>query len=559
MSEHHGPSHRSAIIGDLRIPPPSDTPTEAVPDEPVDVLFELNLRFPGGLDAVRTAFFVLWDSRAAADDDGGATAATPTGRSRRRTVPKAAPAEASRPAVDPATAPRKVSSHIFQGTVTRTELDQLMAVDRDNPGANTIFKAWPDYVLYPLVDRSAKTVKADATWRSYQASGKGIVWAVIDSGIQADHHHFAALRIASDPVSSQVLGSDVSATDPADPTAAGAPVAAAGPAGPTSGLHKDFTYLVAPAQLGPVAGPGSPLTDDLGHGSHVAGIISGASSGITPVVATSDEPVTGEGFSSRTPTGQLSGMAPECELVSLKVMRRNLQSNWVTSSAAIIAALDYVRTEVNVSRSAMRIHGVNISLGCDWDPAHYAAGQSPLCQAVNELVASGVVVVISSGNGGSTLAPDDAKQNISLMGSVTEPGHAENAITVGSTHRDSPLAFGVSWRSGKGPTLDGRCKPDVVAPGEWITSVAVGNVRAAAGLTDGGIDPNVTYAEQSGTSMAAPHVSGVIAGFLSSRPEFIGRPEQVKALLCSSATDLGRERYAQGHGLVDAMRMLSNS
>ena len=75
----------------------------------------------------------------------------------------------------------------------------------------------------------------------------------------------------------------------------------------------------------------------------------------------------------------------------------------------------------------------------------------------------------------------------------------------------------------------------------------------------GGIDPNVTYAEQSGTSMAAPHVSGVIAGFLSSRPEFIGRPQQVKALLCSSATDLGRERYAQGHGLVDAMRMLSNS
>ncbi len=457
-----------------------------------------------------------------------------------------------------------MSSHIFQGTLTRSELDRLMAADRDNPGANTIFKAWPDYVLYPLVDRSAKTVKADATWRAYQASGKGIVWAVIDSGIQADHHHFAKLRIATDPVASELVPPHPDTPDDADPSTdvpklAAPPAAAVVPTGPTSGLHKDFTYLVAPAQLGPVDGPGSPLTDDLGHGSHVAGIISGASNGSTPVVATSDEPATGAGFSSRTPTGQLSGMAPECELVSLKVMRRNLQNNWVTSSAAIIAALDYVRTEVNVSRSAMRIHGVNISLGCDWDPAHYAAGQSPLCQAVNELVASGVVVVISSGNGGSTLAPDDAKQNISLMGSVTEPGHAENAITVGSTHRDSPIAFGVSWRSGKGPTLDGRCKPDVVAPGEWITSVAVGNVRSTAGLAVEGIDPHVTYAEQSGTSMAAPHVSGVIAGFLSSRPEFIGRPQQVKQLLCSSATDLGRERYAQGHGLVDAMRMLSNS
>jgi subtilisin family serine protease len=68
----------------------------------------------------------------------------------------------------------------------------------------------------------------------------------------------------------------------------------------------------------------------------------------------------------------------------------------------------------------------------------------------------------------------------------------------------------------------------------------------------------LTYAEQSGTSMAAPHVSGVIAAFLSARPEFIGRPRQVKRLLTESATDLGRERYAQGAGLVDLMRMLAN-
>ncbi len=68
----------------------------------------------------------------------------------------------------------------------------------------------------------------------------------------------------------------------------------------------------------------------------------------------------------------------------------------------------------------------------------------------------------------------------------------------------------------------------------------------------------LTYAEQSGTSMAAPHVSGVIAAFLSARPEFIGRPQQIKRMLTDSATDLGRERYAQGAGLVDLMRMLAN-
>jgi hypothetical protein len=58
--------------------------------------------------------------------------------------------------------------------------------------------------------------------------------------------------------------------------------------------------------------------------------------------------------------------------------------------------------------------------------------------------------------------------------------------------------------------------------------------------------------------MAAPHVSGVIAAFLSARREFIGRPQLVKSLLTGSATELGRERYAQGAGLADLMRILTS-
>jgi hypothetical protein len=58
--------------------------------------------------------------------------------------------------------------------------------------------------------------------------------------------------------------------------------------------------------------------------------------------------------------------------------------------------------------------------------------------------------------------------------------------------------------------------------------------------------------------MAAPLVSGVIAAFLSARPEFVGRPREVKELLTTNATDLGREPYAQGAGLADLMRMLAN-
>ena len=81
--------------------------------------------------------------------------------------------------------------------------------------------------------------------------------------------------------------------------------------------------------------------------------------------------------------------------------------------------------------------------------------------------------------------------------------------------------------------------------------------RTRAGLaTTAGPNPDLTYAESSGTSMAAPHVSGLIAGFLSSRPEYIHRPEDVKAKLVDTAMDLGRDRYAQGAGIDDAMRLM---
>ena len=120
---------------------------------------------------------------------------------------------------------------------------------------------------------------------------------------------------------------------------------------------------------------------------------------------------------------------------------------------------------------------------------------------------------------------------------INDPGNAERAITVGATHRDMPHTYGVSYFSSKGPTGDGRRKPDLVAPGERITSCAAG-----ANL-DGGARrrrrTTAVYVEYSGTSMAAPHVSGAIAAFLSVRREFIGKPERVKRIVVDAATSLG--------------------
>jgi subtilisin family serine protease len=138
---------------------------------------------------------------------------------------------------------------------------------------------------------------------------------------------------------------------------------------------------------------------------------------------------------------------------------------------------------------------------------------------------------------------------------INDPGNADLAITVGSTHRDSPHVYGVSYFSSKGPTGDGRLKPDIVAPGEKIISCAAGSKRLAP---EGENPDDYLYVEDSGTSMAAPHVSGVIAGFLSIRKEYIGKPQAVKDIFLRTATDLKRERYFQGSGLVDLMRAIQS-
>jgi subtilisin family serine protease len=517
---------RSVIVGDLRLPPEGAADQAQVdPGEKVPMLVELNLRYPGGLAAVRQAFYALWADYA--DRAGGSWPAEPTSVS----------------PVQPPVPPRLalIAPKLYQCVLSRADAQQMVGKDRSSARQSgrppVIFRVWPDYPLQPQIDRSAPTVKADAAWRSYDARGHGIVWAVIDSGIDACHPHFSALELAAEGRGDMP------------------------PQGLTSQLHRDFSYLVNPDNP-PAAAPGTGLCDESGHGTHVAGIIAGCSpDGSVPLVADSQEAADG-GYVRRARVGRLSGMAPACELVSLKVMRRSPQGTWVTSSSAVIRALTYLRTEVNVDPGLLRVHGVNMSLGCEWQPDQYAAGQSPLCQAVNLLVASGVVVVVSAGNYGASTTRGDSANTSAIMGSITEPAHARDCVAVGSTHREAPHAFGVTWTSGKGPTLDGRMKPDVVAPGEWIASAATGQVRAAAGLDPAPGAPLpaslLTYAEQSGTSMAAPHVSGVIAAFLSARPEFIGRPEQVKSLLTQSATDLGRERYAQGAGLVDLMRMLAN-
>jgi serine protease AprX len=242
-------------------------------------------------------------------------------------------------------------------------------------------------------------------------------------------------------------------------------------------------------------------------------------------------------------------MAPKCKLVSLRV----LDENGKGSVSNLIAAINHVQ-EINGFGRHLVIHGVNMSVGYSFEPEWFACGQSPLCTEVDRLVKSGVVVVVAAGNTGyGTLKSTAGGTSAGMALTINDPGNADLAITVGSTHRDKPHVYGVSYFSSKGPTGDGRIKPDLVAPGEKIVSCATGIL-----MSDVAKGKTCDYVETSGTSMAAPHVSGAIAAFLSVRGEFIGNTDRIKEIFVGTCTDLRRDRYFQGAGLVDLMRAIQS-
>lgn len=359
-------------------------------------------------------------------------------------------------------------------------------------------------------------------------------------------------------------------------------------------------------------GAPTALVDRLGHGSHVAGIIAGYWTSDTDagemVVGTEvrDEAMDGgldkdiKTVTAREALTSISGVAPMCKVVSLKVIADVTRTDAFKQTQGqgkvswVLRAIDDIQ-RWNQNGKRILVHGVNMSLGYDFDPRWFACGQSPICAEVNRLVRAGVSVVVSAGNSGYTsyISGSGKEMNSYNAQSITDPGNADLAITVGSTHRDMPHTYGVSYFSSRGPTGDGRRKPDLLAPGERIRSCAAGREQdrygvvarpqapapaastetTSPGMTAHAVETatsvaaspavdrapengKVLYCEQTGTSMAAPHVSGAVAAFLSVRTEFIGQPERVKALFLANAIDLGREPAFQGNGLLDLMKVL---
>lgn len=477
-----------------------------------DVIIDVNLDYPKGRDAARTWVFEALDRLIAQSAEG--TRGQQVDRKKSEFT----------------------KQYVFarlEGRVIRelVRLDgQVKAKIRDSSDipqtARAIYQIWEDFPLKPLITSSVSTVKADAARVAFSALGNNIVWAVIDSGIQGDHPHFRAHKNLS---------------------------------GQVEEWHYDFTDRSDPSK--------TALVDGFGHGTHVAGIIAGEVSPKPDLSPGESHPdiqaysrvLNPDGDQTQREVGYeqikvktISGMASLCRLVSLKVLDKDGQGG----VSNIIAALGHIQ-QINSNGRWIRIHGVNLSVGYPFDPEWFACGQSQLCVEVNRLVRSGVVVVVAAGNSGYGVLSTEftGLRSAGIPLTINDPGNADLAITVGSTHRNMPHIYGVSYFSSKGPTGDGRLKPDLVAPGEKILSCAAGGMKEKIRLK---IEKDVTYLEDSGTSMAAPHVSGVIAAFLSVRREFIGQPERVKEIFLSTATDLRRERYFQGSGLVDLMRAIQS-
>lgn len=376
--------------------------------------------------------------------------------------------------------------------LTRLEIERLRTRYKDL----MIEKVWRDASKKALINRSTITVQARPANLSYEALGRDIVWAILDTGICADHPHFKKHRNVA--------------------------------------RQWDCTKRGDPEEINEEE---SKTADKNGHGTHVAGIIAGWHKFMDK---------------SGAPDEIFSGMAPETKLYGFKVLddQGNGQDSYVIKALTCIA-------DLNENAGKLVVQGVNLSLGGSFDSSVYGCGHTPVCQELRRLWGQGVLVCLAAGNEGYAVLQALGGQVPSNMDlSIGDPANLEEAIAVGSIHKSNPHTYGVSYFSSRGPTADGRKKPDLVAPGEQVLSAyhAYDKDKPEDQRTFDDL-----YIEMSGTSMAAPHVSGLLAAFLSVRREFIGYPNRVKRILLDNCTDLNRDVYIQGHGMPNLIKMLANS
>jgi serine protease AprX len=237
------------------------------------------------------------------------------------------------------------------------------------------------------------------------------------------------------------------------------------------------------------------------HGTHVAGIIAGNGS-------------------------KYKGMAPEAIIWNYKIFPTQSKESTESTESSGSKGADAIEDVVKDMQQEKRLRIAN----CSWGVLNSTLdGNSVVSQIAERAARLGLVLVKSAGN-------ENIKKPVP---NITSPADARgDVIVVGASSRDSTKVMPFSSR---GPTSDGRPKPDILAPGDDIWSAKPG----------GG------YRRMPGTSMAAPHIAGIAALILERYPKL--QPMQVKRILMQSAKKLDSSEFdenAQGMGLVDVVKAL---
>lgn len=249
-------------------------------------------------------------------------------------------------------------------------------------------------------------------------------------------------------------------------------------------------------------------TDYFGHGTHVAGCLAG---------------------DGRTLKGRYHGICPSSKLVILKVLNRDGfgEAKW------LIEALKYILD--NYKKWNIRI--VNLSLGVEKEVSENSL--SVIIQLVNAIIRNNILVVCAAGNYGP--------ENNTIYGI----GKLQDVITVGCYDGiyDKMNATNCRMFSGRGDKRSTIIKPDIVAPGTKIISC---NNRPEK-LRNGKF--RNAYVEKSGTSMAAPIISGVLMGILLNYHGL--SPKEARNIILSSTTDIGYEKNMQGNGFINCKKIMN--
>jgi serine protease AprX len=301
-----------------------------------------------------------------------------------------------------------------------------------------------------------------------------------------------------------------------------------------TGWHDDLTYQGSSTAVRVVGGQRvsafvdfvngrTAAYDDNGHGTHVSGIIAG------------------NGYDS---LGARAGIAPSAHIASLKVLDQN--GRGVISN--VIAAIEWAIT----NKTAQNIRVINLSVGAAVTESY---NTDPLTLAAKRAVEAGIVVVTAAGNLGKNRA------GVVQYGAITAPGNAPWVLTVGA-YSDQGTVYRtddvIALYSSRGPTaIDFGAKPDLVAPGTGVVSLSNPNslfytTKATSLLKGSFLRPTSykPYLSLSGTSMAAPVVTGTVALMMQVNPTLT--PNMVKAILQFTAQKYNYDALTQGAGFLNS-------